>query len=144
MSSTVPEVTARIVAAVVLEHGVVSYRIPITILTDNRPQFVAKIFAAPCASMSTKVVTTVGLYPQTNGKVERFNKTLVARLRHYIEEHRRSWDVFIQPLKYGYSAQVQRTAKTSDFSLVLSRTSPGATARSSMKNLETLIRLLSD
>lgn len=94
----VQKITAPHVALVVLERCIIPYGIPNTIMTGNGPQFVSNFFAALCASLQTKLVSTTEYHPQTNGNVERFDKTLVARLRHYIDEHQSNWDTFIQTL----------------------------------------------
>lgn len=58
--------------------------------------------------------------PQSNGRVERLNKTIVARLRHYVVKHQADWDQFMQPLAYVYNGQVYRSTGTTPFNLVLS------------------------
>lgn len=40
---------------------------------------------------------------QINGRAEQFNKTIAARLRHYIEEHQCNWDEYEQSLTYAYN-----------------------------------------
>ena len=97
------------------------YGPPSFLLTDNGPQFVAKFFAAICLLLGVKQHTITAYHPQTNGQVERYNKTLVSRLRHYVADHQRNWDEFVQPLTYAYNIQVHKSTGTSPFSLVLSR-----------------------
>ena len=50
--------------------------------------------------LGLKHYLTTAYHPQTNRQVERLNKTIAARLRHYTEEHQRDWDVYVQPLTY--------------------------------------------
>ena len=95
------------------------------VLTDNGPQFAAKFFEAVCIINGIKHVFTTAYHPQTNGQVERFNKTLAARLRHYVSEHQKDWDEFVQPLTYAYNMQVHRSTGTTPFDLVLSRNPKG-------------------
>lgn len=63
------------------------YGIPNNMVTGNGPQFVSKLFAVLCEYIDTKLVTTSEYHTQANGKVAGFNKTLVARLQHYIGAH---------------------------------------------------------
>lgn len=81
-----------------LEDWIVPYGIPDVVLTHNAKQFTSKFFAALCASLGAKLVTTMECNPQCNRQAERYNRTLVARLRHYIDEHQQVWDIFVQPL----------------------------------------------
>lgn len=60
-------------------------------------------------------------HPQSNGQVEGYNRTLVVRLRYYIDERQTSWDLFSQPIIYKYNMQMHRTKWTSPYSLILSR-----------------------
>ena len=109
------------IATVFLDLWVYAYGAPSYVLTDNGPQFAAKFFEAVCAMIGIKHVFTTAYHPQTNGQVERFNKTLAARLRHYVAEHQKDWDEFVQPLTYAYNMQVHRSTGTTPFDLVLSR-----------------------
>ena len=118
------KITAPVVAAVVLEHWVIPYGIPNHILSDNGSQFVSKFFSALCAFLGAKLTTTTAYHPQTNGQTERYNKTIITRLRHYVNDHQTDWDLFVQPLTYAYNSQVHRSTGESPFGLVLSRLPP--------------------
>lgn len=95
---SVPEIPALHVAVVVLENWIVAYGIPNTIMTDNCSHFVASGFVALGAVTGTKLITTTEYHSQSNGQVERFKKTLVARLQRYIVKHQTKWDTYVQPL----------------------------------------------
>lgn len=75
------------VAIAVHDNSIMSYDVPKAVMKNNDPRFVSKLFAAPCASMNTKLATITEYHSNANGQVESFTKTLVARLRHYIGEH---------------------------------------------------------
>lgn len=92
-----PTTTAANVATSFLDHCVYPYGIHTSILTDNGPQF----FAALCVFLCTRQLKTATYHPPTNGQVERYNKTLVTRLAHYLDEHQNDWDAFVQPLTYA-------------------------------------------
>lgn len=53
-----------------------------------------------------------------------FYKKLVAHLGHSFEDHQNDYDSYVQPLTYGNNTQVDRTTKTSSFSLVLNWDAP--------------------
>lgn len=113
-------VTSTNVAYIVFNDWVIPYGIPTYILTDNGTQLTSKSFATLCTHLGTKQLTTTAYHPQTNGQVERYNKTIVTRLRHYVAKNQRDWDIFVQPLTYAYRSQVHRSTNTTPFSLVLS------------------------
>ena len=104
-----------------LDNWVYEYGAPRYVLTDNGPQFAVKFFDAVCTLLGVGHNLTTAYHPQTNGETERFNRTLVQRLRHYVEEHQRDRDEYIQPLTFAYNTQVHRSTKTTPFDLVLTR-----------------------
>lgn len=133
-ATTVPKTTAPNVALEVLENFVMPYGIPNTIMTDNGPLFVPTSFAALYPFMGTKMATTAEFHHQANGQVERFKKALVAYLRHQNGEYQTNWDQYVQSLTYENNTPVQRTTKTSPFSLVLSRQPPGPIMKEKLKH----------
>jgi len=46
---------------------------------------------------------TTPYHPQTNGQVERYNRTLVRQLRCYIAEHQTEWDSLLALLTTAYN-----------------------------------------
>ena len=127
MCRAIPLRTAQApqVAQAFLDSWVYPYGVPDTLLTDNGPQFTAKFFESVCGLLGIRHVLTTAYHPQTNGQAERFNRTLGTRLRHYVTEHQRDWDEFVQPLTYAYNMQVHRSTGTTPFDLVLTRHPPG-------------------
>jgi transposase InsO family protein len=68
----------------------------------------------------TKVFTTA-YHPQTNGQVERFNRTILNSLRGYIGANQSNWDEFTSVWTFAYNAQVHASLEMAPFELVLSR-----------------------
>jgi hypothetical protein len=64
-------VTALSVARAFVDQWVYIYGPPVSLLTDNGPQFTAKFFQAACAELWISKVLTMAYHPQTNGQVER-------------------------------------------------------------------------
>ena len=116
--------TASVVANAFLDNWVYVHGAPRYVLTDNGPQFAAKFFDAVCALLGVQYYLTTAYHPQSNGQTERFNHTLVQRLRHYVEEHQRDWDDYVQRLTFGYNTQVHWSTETTPFDLVLTRPLP--------------------
>lgn len=80
-------IAAPLVATILLENWIIPFGASSAIMTVNSLQFVSKVFAALCALLGTGLVTTMKYHPQSNEQIERYSKTLVARLRHDIDEH---------------------------------------------------------
>jgi hypothetical protein len=60
-------------------------------------------------------------HPQTNGLVERFNRTLIEALAKTAAEHLTDWDKYIAPTLFAYRTSNQSTTKMSPFFLVYGR-----------------------
>lgn len=105
-------------------------------------------FNLMCLYLSIALLTTALNHPKTNGKTERYDKTIAARLRHYVKEHQDDWDAFSQPLTYPEHSQVHRSMNTTSSCLAMrgELTSPDNTsftpAMTSAANMPVLARLL--
>jgi hypothetical protein len=96
----------------------------VTLLTNNGPQFTAKFFQAVCAELGVKKVFTTAYHPQTNGQVERYNRTILAALRGYVARRQDDWDEFTAALTYAYNCRVHSSLGMPPLELVLTRPPP--------------------
>ena len=113
--------TAYTVATAFCDAWVFKYGVPRLLLLDNGPKFNAKFFQSVCRVLEIKNLYTSAYHPQTNGQVERYNRTIASMLRNYVNEHQNDWDVYVGPLTYAYNSHVHRSTRTTPFELVLSR-----------------------
>ncbi len=58
-------------------------------------------------------------HPQTNGQVERFNRTILAGFRAFVADHPRYWHEYVSALAYAYNTQVSRMTGEQPFDLVM-------------------------
>ena len=117
-------ITAYHVAVAFCEIWVFKYGIPRTLLSDNGAQFASKFFTHVCQTLGITNVFTSAYHPQTNGQVERYNRTLLAMLRNYVNDNQDDWDVYASALTYAYNTSVHRSTRTTPFDLILSRPPP--------------------
>ncbi|CDF40057.1 unnamed protein product [Chondrus crispus] len=124
LTRTVPlkRITAETVAQAFISHWVFVYGAPVKLLSDNGGQFTSRFFLAVCKILSIESGFTTAYHPQTNGQVERFNRTLVSTLRHYLADNQRDWDQYTDALTYGYYCTANRMIGMRPFDLVLSGT----------------------
>ena len=123
---TVPlsNIKAVTVAGAFVTHWVFVYGPPLDLLSDNGSQFASKLFQELCTLLGIKNVFTSTYHPQANGQVERFNRTIIASLRHYVNDHPKDWDLFTDALTYAYNTQRHKSTKHAPFELVLARRPP--------------------
>ena len=117
-------ITALSVAKAFCRTWVFNYGTPKVLLTDNGSQFIATFFKHVCRILGIQKVFTTEYHPQTNGQAERFNRTILAAIRHYVADSQRDWDEWLDPITYAYNMQVHRSTGTTPFDLVLSRHPP--------------------
>ena len=117
-------ITAYNLAVAFCTHWIFKYGPPRYLVLDNAQYFTAKFFQAVCRHLGIihKFVTTY--HPQANGQVERYNRTLAAMLRSYVNDHQDDWDQYAEALTYAYNNHVHRSTRTTPFDLVLTRPPP--------------------
>ena len=126
LTRTVPlrTTTALVTAKAFCEHWVFCYGPPRYVLSDNGPQFAAKFFQAVCRELGIEKVFSSAYHPQTNGQVERFNRTILNSLRGYLAERQGDWDEYTAALTFGYNCRIHTSLGLAPFELVLSRPPP--------------------
>lgn len=102
---TVPlrRVSAAAVAKAFVHHWVFVYGPPLKVLADNGKQVTARLFQESFQILGIRNLFTTTYHPQTNGQVERFNRTILSALRHYVAEHPKDWDLFTDALTFAYN-----------------------------------------
>ena len=128
---TIPlsSISSNKVTLAFIKHWVFVYGPPVSVfLSDNGKQL--RLFVDTCRVLGIKNVFTTTYHPQTNGQVERFNRTILSALRHYVAEHPRDWDLFSDALTYAYNTQAHASTMLAPFELVLSRPPPAISIES--------------
>ena len=74
-----------------------------------------------CELLGVQKINTSGYHPQTDGPVERFNRTLVEMLSKSSGAHPRDWDRHLPFVLYAYRTSIQSSTKESPFFLLYGR-----------------------
>jgi Integrase core domain len=125
-TKTIPlrTVTALSVARVFCDHWAYVYGLPVSVLTDNGPQFTVKFFQAVCSELGTRKIFTAAYHPLTNGQVERYIRTILASLRGYVSKRHDDWDDFPSAINFAYNCRVHSSLGMPPFELALTRPPP--------------------
>ena len=126
MTQTVPltKVTGLSVARAFCDKWMFPYGPPEQLLSDRGGQFTGNFFKSLCNIVGIRQAFTSAYHPQTNGQVERFNRTILAGIRAFCSEEGRDWDLYTSALTYGYNSTVHRAIGMTPFELVLSQPPP--------------------
>ena len=108
LTRTVPlrTITAMVVAKAFCESWVFAYGAPRYVLTDNGTQFNAKFFLAVCRELGIEKLFATAKHPQTNGQVERYNRTILNALRGYVSERQNTWDEYPSAITFWYNCRI--------------------------------------
>ena len=68
-----------------------------------------------------KKTLTNRYHPQSDGLVERFNRTVLDMLSMAVQQDEHGWDLLLQPVMLAYRTSVQETTGTTPFSLMFGR-----------------------
>jgi Integrase core domain/Chromo (CHRromatin Organisation MOdifier) domain len=126
LTRTVPlkTITAEEVSKAFVNEWFCVYGAPVVLLSDNGTQFVSKFFQSVCRLLGVKQVFTTAYHPASNGQCERFNRTVLNAITHYVSDNQDNWDELSYTATYAYNTTVQSSTGYTPFELTLSRTSP--------------------
>jgi len=116
----VPDQKAQTVAGCLAElvwrHGVPSH-----IIHDRAPEFLSDVLQDTAAVLGLQQLPTSGGHPQTDGLVERLNRTLKVMLSKLVEKKGRNWDMLLGPVLMAYRTTPQASTGESPFYLLYGR-----------------------
>ena len=69
------------------------FGVPRQLHSDQGTNFESKVFAEVCRLFDIEKTCTTLLHPQSDGQVERFNRTLIEMLRGKIQQDQTDWDL---------------------------------------------------
>ena len=95
--------------------------VPKEIHSDQGRNFESILFKEMCDLLGTHKTRTTLLHPQSDGLVERYNRTLTTQLAMYVDEHQRDWDEHVPLLLLAYRSAIQESTKASPASLMFGR-----------------------
>ncbi len=105
--------------------GSVQYDLPVgipkEILTDQGTAFMSRTIRELYELLGIKSIRTSVYHPQTDGLVERFNRTLKTMIRKFVHEDAKNWDKWLEPLLFAVREVPQASTGFSPFELLYGR-----------------------
>ncbi|XP_036066885.1 uncharacterized protein LOC112138883 isoform X2 [Oryzias melastigma] len=95
--------------------------IPSEILTDQDTNFLSNTLKQVYRLLGIKSIRTTAYHPQTDGLVERYNRTLKSILRKFISMNAKDWDKWLPYLLFAYREVPQASTGFSPFELLYGR-----------------------
>ena len=94
---------------------------PRVLLSDQGTNFLSKLVSEICQIVGTKQIKTSSYHPETDGLVERFNKTLATMISMYVSERHKDWDEFLPLVLFAYRTSLHDSVKDTPFFLLYGR-----------------------
>ncbi|KAJ0050423.1 hypothetical protein NL108_003631 [Boleophthalmus pectinirostris] len=117
----IPDQEAETVADTLVEGMFSRFGVAEVIHSDQGRNFESAVFAAMCERMGMQKTRTTPLHPQSDGLVERFNRTLAKQLAIITAEHQRDWDMHLPLVLLAYRSSVQDSTLCTPAGLMVGR-----------------------
>ena len=113
--------SALTIAKLLVEHIISRHGVPNETLSDRGAAFLSCLLKEVCTLMGIKKVNTTAYHPQTDGLVERFNRTLTDMLTKSVEKYGKNWDERLPFVLFAYRSSPQASTGESPFYLLYGR-----------------------
>lgn len=117
----VPNHTAQTVADKLVIEVFTKLGCPEQIHTDQGPEFQSNLFKLVCEKFGIEKTRTNPYRPQSDGLVERFNRTLIQMLSIFAKDNQKNWDDHLPYLLMAYRATEHKSTHCSPNLLMLGR-----------------------
>ena len=120
-SYAIPSQEATTVAEKLVSEFVCRFGVPREIHSDQGSNFESKVMAEVCKLLDIEKTRTTPLHPQSDGQVERYNRTLIEMLRGKLRDSQEDWDLQLQPCMMAYRSSVHESTGETPNMLMLGR-----------------------
>ncbi|RYA68429.1 hypothetical protein DD592_26820, partial [Enterobacter cloacae complex sp. 2DZ2F20B] len=105
----IPNQEAVTVAKVLVDNWISRFGVPLELHSDQGRNFESNVFQRVMQLLGIRKTRTTPLHPQSDGMVERFNRTMEQHLSKVVEEHQRDWDQHLPLFLLVYRAAIHDT-----------------------------------
>lgn len=117
----IPNQEATTISDVLIANWISRFGVPMELHSDQGRNFESKVFQEVCTTLGIHKTRTTPLHPQSDGMVERFNRTLEQHLSKMVSEHQDDWDYYIPLFLMAYRSAVHDTTGETPSCLLFGR-----------------------
>lgn len=117
----VPDQSATTTAERLVEEMFARFGVPAELHSDQGRNFESQVFSEVCRRLGVSKTRTTPLHPQSDGLVERFNRTLATQLAILTSQHQRDWDRHLPLVLWSYRTAVQESSQCTPAALMFGR-----------------------
>ena len=101
-----PNQEADTVSKAFVDNFVSRFGVPLQLHSDRGSNFTSKLFSDMCDLLQIDHTMSTPQHPQSNGSVERFNRTLASILTMYCDKNQRNWDLYLPQVMMAYRSSI--------------------------------------
>jgi hypothetical protein len=116
-----PNHQAMTVADVLVTEIFLRFGVPMVLHTDQGPEFRSDLMKGISELLEIRMSKTAPYHAQSDGQVERFNRTLIAMLSKLCEERKENWDDHLPYVMCAYRSTIQESTRSSPNRMMLGR-----------------------
>ncbi|PIK51181.1 Retrovirus-related Pol polyprotein from transposon [Apostichopus japonicus] len=116
--------SAETVADTLVTDFVSRFGVPKQIHTDQGRNFESNLFKELCQLLGVDKTRTTPYHPQSDGMVERFNRTLEEMLAKVVDSDQKNWDKCIPLVMMAYRSSIHESTGHSPAEMMLGREIP--------------------
>ena len=113
--------SASTIAKLLVEGIICRHGVPNQLLSDRGANFLSNLLTEVYSLMGIQKLNTTAYHPQTDGLVERFNRTLIDMLAKTVKSNCKDWDQRLPYVLFAYRCSPQSSTGESPFFLLYGR-----------------------
>ena len=106
-AKALPDIKSETIAKFFFDDIIARHGAPREIVHDNASDLVSKLFRGLQDLFKIRRIETAPYQPNSQGAVERLNKTLIEALRTHVQEDPIDWDQYLSTILFAYRTSVQ-------------------------------------
>ena len=118
---SIPDQEATTVAEILLQNWISRFGVPLLIHSDQGTNFNSAVFTKFCELLGMEKTRTTPLHPQSDGMVERFNRTILNHLSIFVSRNQQDWDKKLPLFLLAYRSAVHETTGYTPFHMLFGK-----------------------
>ena len=110
---------ADTVADILVENIILRFGMPLVIHSDQGREFENGLMKSLCALLGCTKTRTAPYHPESDGMIERFNRTCLMMLSMFVNDRRDNWNELLPFIMHAYRTSVHESTGYSPFRLMM-------------------------
>ena len=116
-----PNQEAQTMAKVLVDQFVSRFGAPAQLHSDQGRNFESEVFTEMCKLLGIEKTRTTPLHPQSDGMVERYNRTLEHQIAMFVNDNQKDWDQDISLLLMAYRTATHESTGLTPAKMMMGR-----------------------